>query len=93
MHYVDLSQISINPQEYFLLTCSKMMHVFCKQAFNNSLAPDMVDELLRVLRLEQIGKNDHAKQIEEVYRKKIGDHRRCEMCRTGRNGPHFKLWS
>ena len=53
----------------------------------------MVEELLKVLRLEQIGKKEHARQIEEVYKRKTDDHVRCEKCRTGRNSKHFQLWS
>ena len=42
-----------------------------QQAFNISQASNMVDELLKVLRLKQIGKKVHANQIDQVYRKKM----------------------
>ena len=51
----------------------------------------MVDELLRVLRLEQIGMEVHAKEIEKVYHRKIDEHERCEKCRPGKNGLQNKL--
>ena len=41
----------------------------------------MVDELLRVLRMDHIGKKNDAKEIEEVYLSKIAQHVRCKKCR------------
>ena len=47
----------------------------------------MIDELLRVLRLEQIGKKIQAKQIEDIYYKNIADHTLCINCRKGKMDP------
>ena len=43
----------------------------------------MVDGLLDVLNLPNIGAVKHAEKIREVYEKKIGKHRRCGECRKG----------
>ena len=39
----------------------------------------MIDELLKVLRLEQTGKKRHANQIEKIYKKNIAHHK-CRKC-------------
>ena len=54
-----------------------------QQAFANSLAPNMVDELLRVLC--EVGQKQHAKEIEKIYLRKIDEQVRCEKCSKGKN--------
>ena len=43
----------------------------------------MIDQLLKVLGREQIGKKMHAEKIREIYYETIADHTLCETCCTG----------
>ena len=58
-----------------------------QQAFDKSLAPDIIEKLLRVL--DQTGQKMHAEQIEDVYKKNIAACKPCKRCKKGR----IKVWS
>ena len=53
------------------------------QAFRNSEAPYMMEQLLEVLNRKDIGKKWHAMQIQEVFNQKITEHTPCGKCKRG----------
>ena len=57
--------------------------LFVQQAFSKSLAPDMVDQVLKVLSVKELGKQFHAHKIKEVYHRNIANHKICGNCREG----------
>ena len=63
--------------------CFILFYCFVLQAFNDSLNPHLIDELLYVLRLEDVGKPHDASRIEEIYHREIARHERCDNCTKG----------
>ena len=57
--------------------------LFLQQAFRESLDPDMLIQVLEVLRLERMGKAMHADKMEQAYHEELDKHIVCENCPKG----------
>ena len=51
------------------------------QALKNSVQPDMLDQILRVLYWKKMGTELHAKEMQEHYHEQINLHEQCEKCK------------
>ena len=49
------------------------------QELNKSLYPEMMDEILKVLK--SVGKGLHASKIQRYYHEQIAIHQQCEKCK------------
>ena len=52
------------------------------QAFHDSLDPEMMEEVLKVLKMEGTDKTLHAKEIEKYYHEQIDKHQQCMKCKA-----------
>ena len=81
MSYIHIFKIYIYN---LVVSCNLLSYnaciLFLQKAFDACEDPDMMAQVLEVLRLDDIGKAKHADKIQEFYYEEIERHKLCEKC-------------